>query len=158
MAKWLFVVGLAVCFPTWASIDLIKVDKSKRRMYLIENNEVVKEFRIALGKRPKGHKIHEGDQRTPEGRYFLDFVLEDSEFYRSIHISYPNAQDLAYAMNRNLDPGGNIKIHGLKNGETRPANYVQSFDWTDGCIAITNQEMDQLLQLVEVGTPIDITW
>lgn len=127
-------------------------------MYLIENNEVIKEFRIALGKRPKGHKVYEGDQRTPEGRYFLDFVLENSDFYRSIHISYPNQQDLAYAEKRNLNPGGNIKIHGLKNGETRPVNFVQSFDWTDGCIAISNQEMDQLLQLVKVGTPIDITW
>lgn len=158
MAKWLFVIGLIFCFPSWASIDLIKVDKSKRRMYLIENNEVIKEFRIALGKKPKGHKVHEGDQRTPEGRYFLDFVIEDSSFYRSIHISYPNARDVAHAMSRNLDPGGDIKIHGLKNGESRPASYVQSFDWTDGCIAISNQEMDQLLQLVEVGTPIDIIW
>lgn len=70
LAKWLFVVGLVFCLPTWASVDLIKVDKSKRRMYLIENNEVIKEFRIALGKRPKGHKVYEGDQRTPEGRYF----------------------------------------------------------------------------------------
>jgi len=127
-------------------------------MYLIDNDQVIKEFRIALGKRPKGHKVYEGDQRTPEGRYYLDFVMDSSDFYRSIHISYPNPNDVAYANKLNVSPGGNIKIHGLKNGETRPAKYIQSFDWTDGCIAITNQEMDELLKLVKVGTPIEIRW
>ncbi|MFM2587192.1 murein L,D-transpeptidase family protein [Vibrio sp. TBV020] len=158
MIRWLCLFGLFLCLPAWATVDRIEVDKSKRRMYLIDNDQVIKEFRIALGKRPKGHKVHEGDQRTPEGRYYLDFVMDSSEFYRSIHISYPNSKDLAYADKLNLDPGGNIKIHGLKNGETRPAKYIQSFDWTDGCIAITNQEMDELLKLVKVGTPIEIRW
>lgn len=158
MTRWLLLITTILCSPAWASVDLVKVDKSKRRMYLIDNNEIVKEFRIALGAQPKGHKVQEGDQRTPEGRYYLDFVLDDSEFYRSIHISYPNENDLAYADKLNLNPGGNIKIHGLKNGERRPAKYIQSFDWTDGCIAISNQEMDELLQLVKVGTPIEIRW
>ncbi|NOH78859.1 L,D-transpeptidase family protein [Vibrio sp. RE86] len=158
MTRWLLFITTILCSPAWANVDLVKVDKSKRRMYLIDNNEIVKEFRIALGAQPKGHKMQEGDQRTPEGRYYLDFVLDDSEFYRSIHISYPNKSDLAYADKRNLNPGGNIKIHGLKNGERRPAKYIQSFDWTDGCIAISNQEMDELLQLVKVGTPIEIRW
>ena len=143
---------------TWADVDLIKVDKSKRRMYLIDGNEVIREFRIALGKQPKGHKTTEGDQRTPEGLYFLDFILEDSKYYRSIHISYPNAQDLENARRFNLNPGGNIKIHGLKNGETKSAAYIQSFDWTNGCIALTNQEMDEFIELVEPGTPIEIYW
>ena len=141
-----------------ASVDLVTVDKSKRRMYLIDDGEVVREFRIALGKHPRGHKTQEGDNRTPEGRYFLDFVINDSEFYRSIHISYPNPQDIAYAAKLRVNPGGNIKIHGLRNGEKRPANFVQSFDWTNGCIAITNEEMDELLTLVKSGTPIDIRW
>ncbi len=158
MTRWLCLFSLFFTLPTWASVDLIEVDKSKRRMYLIDNNQVIKEFRIALGKRPKGHKVYEGDQRTPEGRYYLDFVMDSSDFYRSIHISYPNPNDVAYADKLNVSPGGNIKIHGLKNGETRPAKYIQSFDWTDGCIAITNQEMDELLKLVKVGTPIEIRW
>ncbi|WP_420883162.1 L,D-transpeptidase family protein [Vibrio neptunius] len=145
-------------FAAIAEVDLVKVDKSKRRMYLIDNDRVVREFRIALGKHPKGHKTQEGDHRTPEGRYYLDFVLDDSEFYRSIHISYPNPRDIAYAEQLNIDPGGNIKIHGLRNGEQRPATFVQSFDWTNGCIAITNQEMDELLTLVKTGTPIEIRW
>lgn len=158
LLRWVLLLSSLLCLPVWANVDLVKVDKSKRRMYLIDNNQIIREFRIALGKQPKGHKVQEGDQRTPEGRYYLDFVLDDSEFYRSIHISYPNAKDLAYASKLNLDPGGNIKIHGLKNGEHRPARYMQSFDWTDGCIAISNQEMDELLKLVKVGTPIEIKW
>ena len=158
MRKWLPISAFALSVCAQAQVDLIKVDKSKRRMYLIENHQVIKEYRIALGKQPKGHKIREGDQRTPEGRYSLDFVLEDSDFYRSIHINYPNQADIDYAMRLNLNPGGDIKIHGLKNGEVRPANFVQSFDWTDGCIAITNQQMDELLTLVTMGTPIDIEW
>ncbi|MDN3612559.1 L,D-transpeptidase family protein [Vibrio ostreicida] len=141
-----------------ADIDLIQVDKSTRRMYLIDDHQIVRQFRIALGQQPKGHKVQQGDQRTPEGRYYLDFILDDSEFYRSIHISYPNAADIAYAARLHVNPGGNIKIHGLKNGEWRPAAFVQSFDWTNGCIAITNQEMDELLRLVKPGTPIDIHW
>ncbi|WP_341662068.1 L,D-transpeptidase family protein [Vibrio sp.] len=141
-----------------AQVDLVKVDKSKRRMYLIDDHQIIREFRIALGKSPKGHKRQEGDQRTPEGRYYLDFIIDESEFYRSIHISYPNRNDIDYAATRRIKPGGNIKIHGLRNGETRPANFVQSFDWTNGCIAITNEEMDELLTLVQPGTPIDIQW
>ncbi|NOH51999.1 L,D-transpeptidase family protein [Vibrio coralliilyticus] len=141
-----------------AMVDLVKVDKSKRRMYLIDDGQVVREFRIALGKHPKGHKTQEGDHRTPEGRYYLDFVIDNSEFYRSIHISYPNPRDIAYAAKLHVDPGGDIKIHGLRNGEKRPAKFVQSFDWTNGCIAITNEEMDELLTLVKTGTPIEIRW
>ncbi|KGY13150.1 ErfK/YbiS/YcfS/YnhG family protein [Vibrio tubiashii] len=158
MLKWIFILASLVSFVSWAGVEIVKVDKSKRRMYLIDNDQIVREFRIALGKRPKGHKVYEGDQRTPEGHYYLDFVIEDSEFYRSIHISYPNADDIAYAAARNLHPGGDIKIHGLRNGERRPASYVQSFDWTNGCIAISNQEMDELLSLVTPGTPIEIVW
>ncbi|MCL9780593.1 L,D-transpeptidase family protein [Vibrio sp. S4M6] len=141
-----------------AAVDIVKVDKSKRRMYLIDNDEVVREYRIALGKQPRGHKLYEGDQRTPEGLYQLDFIIEESAFYRSIHINYPNIYDVAKAYRLGVSPGGNIKIHGLKNGDKRPPEYVQSFDWTDGCIAITNQEMDEFLRLVKVGTPIHIEW
>ncbi|GAK82626.1 uncharacterized protein conserved in bacteria [Vibrio ponticus] len=138
------------------TVNKVTVDKSKRRLYLLDNDKVVREFRIALGKRPLGHKRYEGDQRTPEGVYKLEYVMEDSQFYRSIHISYPNEQDLAKASRLNLNPGGNIKIHGQKNGESRPSKFVQSFDWTDGCIALSNEEMDEFLSLVKVGTPIEI--
>uniref|UniRef100_UPI0021AE558B L,D-transpeptidase family protein n=1 Tax=Vibrio cholerae TaxID=666 RepID=UPI0021AE558B len=111
-----------------------------------------------LGKSPKGHKQQEGDQRTPEGHYLLDFIIEDSSFYRSIHISYPNTSDQQLAQLRGVNPGGDIKIHGLKNGDEREPGFVQSFDWTNGCIAITNQEMDEFLSLVQPGVPIHIEW
>nr|WP_175579562.1 L,D-transpeptidase family protein [Vibrio hepatarius] len=154
----LLLLAAIVCTPSFATVDLIKVDKSKRRMYLVKENEIIREFRVALGKQPKGHKAQEGDQRTPEGLYYLDFILEDSQYYRSVHITYPNDQDIENARRHNLNPGGNIKIHGLKNGETKSASYIQSFDWTDGCIALSNQEMDEFIQLVDVGTPIEIYW
>ena len=104
----------------------------------MENGEVVKEYRIALGANPKGHKQEEGDNRTPEGDYTLDYVINDSAFYRSVHISYPDAIDRLEAHRRGVAPGGAIKIHGLKNGETQSPQFIQSFDWTNGCIAITN--------------------
>ncbi|MGL5429514.1 MAG: L,D-transpeptidase family protein [Vibrio sp.] len=141
-----------------ADVDLVKVDKSKRRIYLLEQGKVIREYRIALGQSPKGHKQQEGDQRTPEGEYSLDFILEDSSFYRSMHISYPNAQDLHFAQLRGINPGGDIKIHGIKNGDNRDPAFIQSFDWTNGCIALTNQEMDEFLNLVKPGTPITIEW
>ncbi|WGV97857.1 L,D-transpeptidase family protein [Vibrio sp. YMD68] len=144
--------------PKDSTIDLVKVDKSKRRMYLLKDETIIQEFRIALGARPKGHKLWEGDQRTPEGLYKLDFIIEHSTFYRSIHIDYPNQKDIEWARYKGINPGGNIKIHGLKNGDRRHPEYVQSFDWTNGCIAITNDEMDVFLSLVESGTPILIEW
>lgn len=139
-------------------VTLVKVDKSKRRMYLLKGEEVVQEFRIALGKQPKGHKRFEGDNRTPEGEYQLDYVMEESDFYRSVHISYPQPSDRQWAEQNDVDPGGNIKIHGIKNGEHRSPSFIQSFDWTDGCIALTNQDMDEFIQFVKMGTPIHIEW
>ncbi|WP_338167223.1 L,D-transpeptidase family protein [Vibrio sp. 10N] len=139
-------------------VDRVEVKKSLRRMYLMDGDVVVREYRIALGKSPRGHKIQEGDNRTPEGKYYLDFVMDDSAFYRSMHISYPNLRDRKRADSLGVSPGGNIKIHGLKNGDHRAPQFVQSFDWTNGCIAITNEEMDELVSLVKIGTPIYIRW
>ncbi|MEZ8720257.1 murein L,D-transpeptidase family protein [Vibrio pomeroyi] len=144
--------------PLLQVVTLVKVDKSKRRMYLMKGDEVIQEFRIALGKQPKGHKRFEGDNRTPEGEYQLDYVMEESDFYRSVHINYPQPSDRQWAENNDVDPGGNIKIHGIKNGERRSPSFIQSFDWTDGCIALTNQDMDEFIQLVKMGTPIHIEW
>jgi len=144
--------------PLLQVVTLVKVDKSKRRMYLFKGDEVVQEFRIALGKQPKGHKRFEGDNRTPEGQYQLDYVLEESDFHRSVHISYPQPSDMQWAKENEVDPGGNIKIHGIKNGERRSPSFIQSFDWTDGCIALTNQDMDAFIELVKMGTPIHIEW
>ncbi len=152
------VILTCISFATQAQVDLVKVDKSKRRMYLLEQGKVIKEYRIALGKSPRGHKQQEGDQRTPEGRYTLKGINLTSHFYKSMHIDYPNAGDLAYAQELGIDAGGDISIHGLKNGYEEEPTYIQSFDWTNGCIAITNQEMDEFLDLVANGTPIIIEW
>ncbi len=159
LVKWFsLILSCVFVFGAQAAIDLVNVDKSKRRMYLMEDGIVVKEYRIALGANPKGHKQQEGDNRTPEGNYTLDYIINDSAFYRSIHISYPDAIDVLEARRQGVDPGGDIKIHGLKNDEHQEPRYIQSFDWTNGCIAITNEEMDEFIKLVPMGTPITIEW
>ncbi|MGL6260852.1 L,D-transpeptidase family protein [Vibrio sp. WXL210] len=139
-------------------VEWVHVKKSERRMYLMHGDKVIKQYRIALGKSPRGHKVHKGDQKTPEGHYTLSFVMEDSAFHRSMHIDYPNYQDIEHAERLGLDPGGNIKIHGLSNTDERDPQFIQSFDWTDGCIALLNHEMDEFIKLVEYGTPIFIEW
>lgn len=141
-----------------AKVDLVKVDKSKRRMYLLENHKIIREYRIALGKNPKGHKLQEGDKKTPEGRYRLDYIVRHSQFYKAMHISYPNKQDISQAKIRGVSPGGGISIHGSMNGDQRDPKFIQSFDWTNGCIAISNTDMDNFLAQVQVGTPILIEW
>nr|WP_237476242.1 L,D-transpeptidase family protein [Vibrio eleionomae] len=154
----LAVVLSLFCCHALADVDLVKVDKSKRRLYLYDSGTVVREYRIALGKNPHGPKRQQGDQRTPEGHYYLDEVITDSQYYKAFHISYPNQDDQQQALQRGVDPGGDIMIHGIKNDEHRPPAFVQSFDWTNGCIALTNQEMDELIELVKEGTRIEIEW
>jgi murein L,D-transpeptidase YafK len=117
---------------------------------------VIKEFHVVFGENPKGHKQQEGDERTPEGHYILDFKNPDSRFYKSIHISYPNEQDKARARAAGVNPGGLIMIHGQKNNLGLFANVVQNFNWPDGCIAVTNSEMDEIWNAVDEGTPIEI--
>lgn len=139
-------------------IDKVAVDKSERIMQLLSSDKVIRSYHIALGDNPKGHKRQEGDERTPEGVYTLDYKNENSIAYRSIHISYPNAADIAQAKARGVSPGGAIMIHGQMNGFEALTDYYQQHDWTDGCIAVTNEEMDEIMAAVEVGTPIEIVW
>lgn len=141
-----------------AEVDLVKVDKSENRMYLLDGENVLKEYHVAFGANPKGHKQKEGDERTPEGTYTLDYKKEDSAFYRAMHISYPNEADKENAKKRGESPGGFIMVHGQKNGLGWLTPILQSFNWTNGCIALTNAEMDEFMELVVVGTPIQIEW
>ena len=127
-------------------------------MYLLENDKVIKEYHVVFGANPKGHKQQEGDERTPEGTYTLDYKKENSSFYRSMHISYPNEQDKANAKKLGVSPGGFIMVHGQRNGFGWLAPISQWFNWTDGCIALTNPEMDEFMELVNVGTKIFIEW
>lgn len=139
-------------------IDKVSVDKSSRSMELLSQGEVVRSYRIALGDNPQGHKREEGDERTPEGTYSLDYKNENSIAHRSIHISYPNAADKADAASRGVSPGGDIMIHGQMNGFGSLAKVMQQRNWTNGCIAVTNKEMDEIMSVVELGTPIEIVW
>jgi len=134
-------------------VDRVLVVKSERMLYLKSNGEILRRYPVALGPVPWGHKQQEGDERTPEGQYVLDFKNEQSRFYKSIRVSYPNLSDRLRAQELGVNPGGDIMIHGQPEGAEEGA---QLFNWTDGCIAVTNEQMDEIWQLVTVGTPIEI--
>jgi len=142
--------------PAPGTITQVLVRKSERRLYLLAGEEVVRSYRISLGDNPEGHKLYEGDERTPEGDYILDWRNPHSDFYKSIHISYPNPRDRELAEAWGLDPGSNIMIHGLPNDAGELAFAYEGLDWTDGCIAVSNEAMDEIWQLVPDGTPIRI--
>jgi murein L,D-transpeptidase YafK len=146
--------------PNWAfgieKADMVLVKKSEYKLYLIKNKMVLSEYRVAFGANPKGHKQREGDERTPEGKYVLDYKKKDSAFYRSIHISYPNERDKKRAKEAGVNPGGLIMIHGQKNGLGWLSWITQYFNWTDGCIAVSNAAMNEIWEAVNVGTPIEI--
>lgn len=149
----------AVSAPGFAStntVSAVLVLKSDRVMRLLDNGKTLKEYRVSLGKQPVGHKVKEGDWRTPEGRYILDWRNENSRFYRSIHISYPNARDTHRAQQMGTDPGGMIMIHGRPSYYSAATHRYDNKDWTDGCIAVTDSEMDEIWDMVDDGTPIII--
>ena len=138
--------------------DLVVVLKEERRLILMNGDKVLKAYRVALGRYPKGHKTREGDSKTPEGRYTVDYRLDSdrSKFHRALHISYPNNRDRARAAALGVNPGGGIMIHGLPtNWSAKDVGHPQ-LDWTQGCIALTNPEMDEIWELVSDGTQIEI--
>ena len=138
------------------SADKVLVDKSDEKLYLLKDGTTIAEFSVAFGSNPVGHKQQEGDERTPEGHYLLDYKKSDSSFYKAIHISYPNNADRQAAAAKGVDPGGLIMIHGQRNRLGWLSFITQRFNWTDGCIAVTNGEMDQIWNSVAVNTPIEI--
>lgn len=150
-----FFLNFSVPEAVWGvtGVDTVLVVKSERTLYLKSNGEILRRYPVALGPVPWGHKQQEGDERTPEGRYILDYKNAESRFYKSIRVSYPNLRDRLRAEQLGVDPGGNIMIHGQPDGAEEGA---QLFNWTDGCIAVSNQHMDEIWQLVTVGTPIEI--
>ena len=125
-------------------------------MYLLADGIRIKSFRVAFGANPVGHKQRRGDQRTPEGAYILDYKNSRSSFYKSIRISYPNNRDREAAARLGVEPGGQIMIHGQPNGRSGQSLQNRPVNWTNGCIAVTNSEMDEIWRLIEVGTPIEI--
>ena len=136
--------------------DLVRVFKSERKLQILSEGKVLHEFHIVLGGNPKGHKMQEGDERTPEGTYILDYKKSDSAFYKAIHISYPNAYDIASARARGVNPGGQIMIHGQKNNLGWLSFIGQRFDWTNGCVALSNADMETLWPTVKPGTKVEI--
>jgi murein L,D-transpeptidase YafK len=136
--------------------DRVIVLKKERILQLVSRGEVIKSYKVALGGNPVGAKTQQGDHKTPEGLYVLDSRNAHSQFYKSIHISYPNAQDRAEARKRGVSPGGDVFVHGLANGYGFLGASHRLKDWTDGCIAVTDQEMDEIWKAVADGTPIEI--
>ena len=134
--------------------DKVVVLKSYRQLLLMKGDQVLKTYIVQLGGDPVGPKVRQGDNRTPEGQYVLDRHNAKSDFHRSIHISYPNADDVARARKLGVSPGGELYIHGLPN-EFRGDSEALG-DWTEGCIAVTNAEMDEIWRAVADGTPIEI--
>jgi len=151
-----FLLVLAVSAEAVQKADLVIVNKEQRQLILMGGGAEIKRYRVSLGGSPKGHKRQEGDQKTPEGHYVLDYKKPDSSFYKAIHISYPNEEDKKQARIRGVSAGGFIMIHGQKNGLGLLGRIMQRTDWTDGCIAVKNSEMEEIWRLVDAGTPIQI--
>lgn len=136
--------------------DRVLVLKKERTLQLLRHGKVIKSYKIALGGNPVGPKTRQGDHKTPEGVYVLDFRNSHSQFYKAIHISYPSAVDRKEASKKGVSPGGDVFVHGLPNGYGAIGAAHRLKDWTDGCIAATNEEIDEIWQAVPDGTPIEI--
>ena len=135
--------------------DFVLVDKSDRTLWVYQGGKIIRTYDgLQYGDEPVGHKRFEGDERTPEGRYTITYGNEQSSYYLSLYIDYPNAADKAYAKSRGRSPGGLIFLHGQPNG--MPFDARVPGDWTDGCIALSNREIAELWSLIPDGTPIEI--
>jgi murein L,D-transpeptidase YafK len=137
-----------------AKADLVVVQKAAHRLELYDGGVLLKSYVVSLGRHPIGPKRQQGDGKTPEGEYVLDYRRPDSSFHRALHISYPAPADLAAARARGVDPGGLVMVHGMKNGLGWLGRLHLAFDWTDGCVAVTNREMDEIWRAVPAGTKI----
>ena len=153
--------------PSSRKIDLVLVRKAMHRMELIKDHKVFKKYHIAIGKNPIGKKEKRSDNRTPEGKYVLDYKRPYSQYHLAVHISYPNKEDLEQAKKNKADPGGMIFIHGqpneigrseddLEDGNINFNKFIQPSNWTNGCIALINSDMYEFYNIVEPGTPIEI--
>lgn len=151
----LVVVGLAGCGGKFRryhgpEVTSVQVHKSERKMYLLHNDKVLKSYDIALGFAPNGHKQFEGDGKTPEGTYFISHKNPNSTYHLSLGISYPNEADVTYASSMGKPPGGDIFIHG------GPPRKVAVRDWTAGCIAVSDKQIEVIYSMIKPGTPIHI--
>ncbi len=155
-------LALMLLAPGWLQAgefpvaDQVIIDKSDRELYLLNGGEIFRTFKIALGIRPEGDKKEEGDFKTPEGKYLLDLRNPNSDYFLSIHVSYPSAADRREANGNGLSPGGAIMIHGQPNIPSRSETYYRTQDWTNGCIAVSNSDMIDIWLMTGDDTPIEI--
>lgn len=169
MIKWilrilltLIIIGLIYYFlpetplPPDITIDKLIVTKSQRTMEAYSNGQLIKTYKISLGRNPLGDKEYQGDKKTPEGEYTINDKNPNSGFYKNLGVSYPSTMDKREAERRGLDPGGEIKIHGLGDGVGYIGKFHRLFNWTAGCMAVTDNEIDELYNAVDLGTPIII--
>lgn len=145
---------LGISLTRGQAVDSIVVIKHERKMYVYEKGNALKAYRISLGDTPEGHKHFQGDEKTPEGLYYIDDKNPNSICHKNLGISYPNAADRAYARRHGRPTGGDIKIHGLPNGQGYIGEGHLLDDWTNGCVAVTDEEIDELYAHTKVGIPI----
>ncbi len=139
-----------------AVADRVLVEKSVRRLTLLRNGTALKTYRVALGRVPAGAKEYEGDQRTPEGVYRIDFHKSDSDYHLALHVSYPEQPDIDRAAAQGFSAGSDIMIHGLPNGRGWIGRFHRRKDWTAGCIAVADFEIEEIYRVVPDGTSIEI--
>jgi murein L,D-transpeptidase YafK len=148
--------GAARSTPRAPRADAILIVKHERKLYLLYDNYPVRSYRIALGLSPTGAKERRWDFRTPEGSYIIDFRLEHSHYFKALHISYPSPADLKRSSALHFPAGGDIFIHGEPNRPTKPVSYYQTRDWTNGCIALSDEDLQELWDLTAGQTPVEI--
>jgi murein L,D-transpeptidase YafK len=137
--------------------DKVVVKKAERKLYLVKKDKPFRTYDISLGFNPQGHKQRQGDGRTPEGRYYIDWRNPGSKFRKSLHVSYPNYRDKLHARRKGVDPGGMIMVHGQPNGRSSALRQaISEEDWTQGCIAVSNLAIDEIWSYTLDGTPIEI--
>lgn len=142
--------------PADARTDLLVVEKGQRRLLAYGHGGLLRAYLVSLGRDPVGPKMRQGDRRTPEGRYVIDGHNPASSFHRALHVSYPSAADVTRARSGGYDPGGEIMVHGIHNGLGWIGRAQRIVDWTAGCIALTDPEIEELYRVVPDGTPIEL--
>jgi murein L,D-transpeptidase YafK len=153
----LLLIPLTLFASSTQKVDKVVVHKSDRKMELLYKGAIIKSYDISLGDSPVGHKEMQGDERTPEGEYTIDYRNPNSHYHLSLHISYPDKNDKANAKKKGVNPGGMIMIHGLPNKFAWASKLFAGRDWTDGCIAVNdNDQIEEIWNLVPNGTPINI--
>jgi murein L,D-transpeptidase YafK len=160
LSPWILAISLGAASSALAApairADTILIVKHERKLYLLRDNSLLRSYRIALGLSPAGAKEHEWDFRTPEGSYIIDFRQEHSHYFKALHISYPSAADLKRSAALHQRVGGDIFIHGEPNQPTKPVSYYKTRDWTNGCIALSDEDLQDVWNLTAGQTRVEI--